>query len=758
MEYPGDATLDPKVRQRVLTAFSEAVRLYREGHNEESRTILRSINDVDPRFSPAQRLEQAIAAGAPVDLRQLIGDVTAHASADIEGLLVKARQALTEHDFAGAATLAQAVLRELPGHAEARQITVEAQARSRAAGDVEAHLSRARQALDAGLAEEARGFLRLAQNAQHDHPDIAVLERRLQLAAKPLDVQPEPEFEFEVFEPTSPTEGLAAAPPPAPPAGASEPAAPEPGEPRPVGASKTPGPVAAAPAAAAVPPALPPAPAPPASAPASTPVAAPAAPASPAAPRPTAVPAAPPAQVQTPPPPAPEAKFGPASAFTFDAAEPSAAPDFQSVGEPPAGTQPAAASAEDQEARVQSLLDQGQQEFDRGDFQAAIDSWSRIYLIDAHQPEAERRIEQARGRKEEAERLAEHRFYEAREAFEQGRWDDARGFCQEVLKLQPQHLEAHDLLLRLDTPAAPPPPPAPSLAEEDDLFRDDFVPARISSSGAVPAEPSAAAAKPARSRTAAVGKPRLAAGFPVTWLAIGAAVVVVLVAGVLLLRGKVFSGGAAAVTEAMTEADKLASSGRFQEAVQLLQSLQDQAEGEQANRVNQRLLDYRRKLRAKPSAPKGADLKPVQAALAAGNHVKALQLVREQLARVANDPELNRLQDEIVGYSSSIPALLDALDKRNWESARQLTSDLLRRHPEDVEAHRIWAASSYNFAVELLRKYQVAQAHDVLNELAKTEPDPQVVRLRDFAQSYLSRPADPRYKFFVDDLELRTPA
>ena len=712
MAYPGEPTLDPKVQQRILTAFAEAVRLYREGHNEESRTVLRSIADVDPRFTPAQRLEQAITAGAPVDLGQLIGEVTAHPGVDVEATVAKARQALAQRDFASALTSAQAALRELPGHAEARQIAIEAQTRQRATGDVDAHLVRARNALDAGLAEEARGFLRLAQNSDPTHPDIPALERRLQLAAKPLAVEPEPEFEFEVFEPPAPAAPPAPQPPPTP----LQPT-PQPGVPRP--------------AAAAPPPRAPHAPIPPAAAP-------------PPQPAPPVAPTAPAGAV-----------FPTAPAFAFD--EGGDLPPIEFGGG--AGAEaPAHAPAEDAATRVQALLDQGQQEFDRGDFHAAIDTWSRIYLIDAHHPEAERRIEQARRRREEVERLAEHKFYEAREAFDQGRWDDARALCQEVLGLQPQHLEAHDLLLRLETPAAPPPPPAATAAEEDDLFRDDFVPARISSSGASPAMAESVAAtaeEGAVARPAARTAPKRGKGVRFVWLAVGVGLLAVLAVAGFMLRGKVFSGSSGAVTEAVAEADRLSKAGRMQEAVQLLQSLQGQAEGDQATLVNQRILDLQRRLKARAAVPKSADVRPVREALAAGNHVKALTLVRDGLAASPGDAELNRIQSEIVAYSPLVPALADAAAKHNWESVRQLAADVMGQHPGDAEAQRLWAAGTYNLAVTLLRKYQVTQANELLLELEKTGDDAEVTRLQKFAKSYLARPVDPRYQFFVADLEFR---
>jgi tetratricopeptide (TPR) repeat protein len=698
MVYPGDDSLDPTVQQRVLTAFAEAVRLHREGHSEESRTILHSITDVDPRFAPAQRLEQAIAAGSPVDLGQLIGEVTAHAGMDVEGTLVKAHQAFGRRDFQEALALAQAVLRELPGHSEARQLALEAQARVRATGEIHTHITRVRDALEAGLTEEARGFLKLAKDLDPGNPEVAVLERRLELAAKPLATEAEPEFEFEVFEHVAET---AAVPPPLPVV-----AAPPPGAARP-------------------------SPEPP--------------------PHPTAPP---PPPVEAPPPRAAGGmqfdEGGGASAMEF---HPGLSEDFGAEPEP-------LSEAEEAAARVNALLEQGQEEFDRSDFQAAIDTWSRIYLIDAQHAEAERRIGQARRRRAELDRQAEQHFYEAREAFEQKRLDDARALCQKVLKLQPQHLEAHDLLQRLETPAAPPPPPAaPALAEEEDLFRDDFVPSTLAppvGGAAIPSAGPIAAPREAE-RVGRAPRARMALPFiPLPWLGVGVAVVVILLVAGFLFRGKVFSGGGGAVAEALAESEQLAKQGRLQEAIRLLQSLQGQAEGEQANQVSQRVLDYQRRLKAKAGPQPVAANKAVADLLAGGQRVKAARLLREGLEKVPGDPELLKLQSEITSYSPTIASLADAIGNRSWETVRNLAAQVLKEHPGDTEAQRIWSVATFNAAVLQLRKYQVAQGHDLLEQLAIASPDPEALRLKDLAKSYLSRPADPRYQIFVTNVELRT--
>ena len=71
------------------------------------------------------------------------------------------------------------------------------------------------------------------------------------------------------------------------------------------------------------------------------------------------------------------------------------------------------------------------------------------------------------------------------------------------------------------------------------------------------------------------------------------------------------------MAEALVESEQLARQGQLQEAVQLLQSLQGQAEGEQANQINQRVLEYQRRLKAKAAPPPVADSRIVADALAA---------------------------------------------------------------------------------------------------------------------------------------------
>jgi len=234
--------------------------------------------------------------------------------------------------------------------------------------------------------------------------------------------------------------------------------------------------------------------------------------------------------------------------------------------------------------------------------------------------------------------------------------------------------------------------------------------------------------------------------------AIGGMVLVLVFVG-LLLRGTVFSGGDQAASNAIAEADRLARAGRLQEAVTLLQNTE--AEGEAANRLNQKALEYARQLKAKSrpaSLPAAAEARRT---IAAGSHLKAYQTLQEGLAKVPGDPELELLVNEIAEYSPAIPPLAVAVRDKKWDQVSTLANQVLDRHPADAEADRLWRVATFNGAVAALRGYQVASAHRLLLQLAAKGDDPEVKRLVELSSSYLSRPVDPRYQIFVATIELR---
>jgi tetratricopeptide (TPR) repeat protein len=105
--------------------------------------------------------------------------------------------------------------------------------------------------------------------------------------------------------------------------------------------------------------------------------------------------------------------------------------------------------------RIAQLLAEGQSAFDAGDPQAAIDAWSRIFLIDIDHQEAARHIEQARKLKAENERQVEEIFHDGLNSLESGNLPGARRAFEQVLALQPSYLAAREYLQQIDDGIVP---------------------------------------------------------------------------------------------------------------------------------------------------------------------------------------------------------------------------------------------------------------------------------------------------------------
>jgi tetratricopeptide (TPR) repeat protein len=166
----------------------------------------------------------------------------------------------------------------------------------------------------------------------------------------------------------------------------------------------------------------------------------------------------------------------------------------------PLSTEPAAQLDTESQQRIDDLLAEGQQAFDGGEYQGAIDAWSRIFLIDIDHAEANKRIEEARKLKAEADRKVEEKFHEGLANLESGENDAAADSFRAVLEMQPSHLQARDYLEKLEAGEVPVPVEIPKPAEADS-FDGDPAAVDLEASGELDEKPTA---KPDRG-TKAVG-------------------------------------------------------------------------------------------------------------------------------------------------------------------------------------------------------------------------------------------------------------
>jgi tetratricopeptide (TPR) repeat protein len=487
MTYLGNSSLPPDVQQRIRSTFEHTLGLAEKGSRQEALLGCDFVLRMDPLFEPARRLQERLetasgplvvddlrrpeaapaapaaqppspppgvpssaatrpptspSAAPPAQLDPLWGDFDGLAAelpelpeAPARGpgrLREEFESLLAERRFQELQSRARQESAVVTGDLELQRMLSLAQERLEAGPYVSKFLLSAREALRNGNAVEASRLLEKAKSLDPTHPGIEELSAGLggapgvppgAMGGSGATLRREPEMH------TQPITGL---PRPA----AAFPAAASGAYANSTGAASS--------AAVARPAAV-------ASSPA---VAGPAAVAAPAglaslagasAPAGAASLAAVPAW--TPPP----ATASPLAAGAATA--PGSAPHL--VPQPPL---PPQIGDSESERRIQQLLAEGQTALEGGDPQAAIDVWSRIFLIDIDHQEAARRIENARRMKAERDRQVEETFHDGLARLEAHDLDAARHAFERVLELQPGHLPSREYLQQLDEgrlPAVP---------------------------------------------------------------------------------------------------------------------------------------------------------------------------------------------------------------------------------------------------------------------------------------------------------------
>jgi tetratricopeptide (TPR) repeat protein len=711
MTYPGNRELSAQAQERVLTAFRQAVRKLQEGGREEAIIALEFVLRLDPAFEPARNLQRQLESGSSeIDLSGIISQLQAPGTEETDHLLVSAVEDFNERRFLEAKGKVEKVLIDLPGHPEARQLSKEIDTALKSESQVAQYLTQAREALDGGDGEEAANFVMMAQAVDPHHPGIsaALAEIREAGVGSPA---------IGAFEPTK----GGAAPPP-------------------VSFDATDGSTA---------------------------------PSFDTGPDPYAS-----AREQS-------AGFGPAEGgggapeFDFAAPDSGIGGVAQGADQPNIAdlfgkeeaeqqatpdVQPAAAGDDEDERNIERLLKSGQDAFDTGDYHQAIDTWSRIFLIDPAHSQAREAIEQARQRDEEVGERVDHLMKEAEEARDGGRLDLARRHVHDVLSLRPDHIEAFDLKEQLDAgktkpPAGAPPVPPPSPAAGDvsldgldvDMF-DETAPEPETPRGDLFTD--ADYTTPVEPEMPSVGHRRL----PMLQIAFGALALLVVGLGIWfgsrMLSGRREAASHQVLERTMTRAEELFKGGHPQEAIQLLQGYP--ASDLDRARIEQRLARYRRALVPPTPTPIPEQATAAQAAYDDGRWLEAYELVEAGIEAHPHDGGLVELRERIASQEKRIPALVRARQKRDYETASNLARELLNTYPNQKGLRHELERDLFDLAVSELRGYNLTGAEGHLNDLLQLDPgDSEATRILEFVSSYKTRPADMQLRIFIASLKDR---
>ena len=709
MTYPGNPSLAGAVKDRVVSTFQQTLALFHQGRRDEVAAGCTLILQMDPTFEPARKLlDKTHNPSLPIDVDTLL-------PSDGRSPMELARQAMAERDFQRAIQITTDVLTDDLLNDDARILGDEAREKLEAAPFVEQFVRKCEQLIASGNANAAKAELEKARALDPTHPDIARLSRAV-----------------------SSREG--APPPPAPSFVVDD---------RPV---------------------------PPSGAGRST---------AQAADFGFAFEEEKPAQPSF-------ANFSfdsPAQSFSFDSpSAPAASADSSPFGgfsfespaltkEPVSGefdfaTASVVTNADDQK-KIEQYLSDGDRAAAAGDHQQAIDLWSRIFLIDVTNDQASERIEKAKAKRREMEEKVESLLARGLAAFDRGDTAKAHSDLSEVLRLDPSNFAAKEHLDRLgetvgEGPVARSNPYNPPSVTDDKLDIDFFEEPASGGyeSPLIPPDPGSVPPASASGKRAAVapskpaGERKLPMGLILTVL-----VLLVLGGGGWFAWTRFMNkpdADPAAAQQAFARASTLASRGKYDEAIALLQDIKptdpehDRAlvmisELQIKKSTSAQMIDgipaaqyYDQRLTAARTALDAHDFATAKAALEQAMRVKPLP------------PDMKAQYDAAQQQVAKLDAAKALFAERKYAEAISNLQSLLEQDPSNLNVSRLIVDAHFNMGAQALQEERVQDAVHEFDEVLKVTPDDELAkRSRDLAMRYDGEPKDLLYKIYVKYLPTR---
>src|SRR5688572_5794151 len=116
----------------------------------------------------------------------------------------------------------------------------------------------------------------------------------------------------------------------------------------------------------------------------------------------------------------------------------------------PAGPRRSEAHAGDDDTRIENLLVTGLDHYFAGEFEQAINLWTRVLFLDRNHDRARAYIDRARSAQAEQQRISEALVHEGLEAFDRGEVVRARALLSDALDQGASHDVALGVLGRID--------------------------------------------------------------------------------------------------------------------------------------------------------------------------------------------------------------------------------------------------------------------------------------------------------------------
>jgi tetratricopeptide (TPR) repeat protein len=708
MTYPGNPSLSTAVKDRVLSTFQQTVTLFKQGRMDEIAAGCNLILQMDPMFDPAKKLLEKTRNPG------LPLDVDSLLPRDSAADLVQARQAMADRDFERVVQITTEILTDDLMNDEARILADEARDKMEAAPFVDQFARKCEQQLGAGNVTGARNDLEKARALDPTHPAVvrmaqSIAAREAQPAARPFDASPS----FVVDDAQATGRGAAAAS--------------DFGftfeEEKPAQVASFEGFSFDSPAAAPDP--------------------------------------------------------GGFSGFSFDAPAAPAAPAFAPQAPAPAAstggfdfaTASISTSADDQK-KIDQFLADGDRALTAGDYQQAIDLWSRIFLIDVTNEQASDRIEQAKAKRRELDQKVDAPLSSAIAAFDRNDYDRARAGFEEVLRIDPQNAAAREHMGRLRDAAAAPPPPAPSyFAPSNDLDAGFFEEEELSGSYEAPLTPPDADAVPATDGKASKKSGATKAVQPSTGRKLPVGLIAAVVGVLVLALGGWFVWSRFMTTPAaepgasqtvLARAGALADRGKFDQAIAMLQDIQPGDPNH--DKALSMIADLQQKKSSSAQIMEGMPaaqfydqkISAARASLDGHDYAAAKRAFEEAMRVKPLPPELKPLYDSASQQVAKLDAARTLLAEGRYADAIGSLQPLLQADPDNKNIHRMIQDAHFNMGAVALQEEKLPDAIREFDEVLKVDPNDELARRsRDLAARYDGQPRDLLYQIYVKYLPLR---
>ena len=727
IEYGGNPSLASAVKERVTSTFQQAVELYKQRRLEEVIAGCGLILQMDPLYDPAKKLlEKARNPSSPVNVESLLSPAPSTSDA-----IAQARQAMAGRDFERVIQITTEILTNDLMNDEARILSDEAREKIESGPFVAQFIRKAEQHLASGNMAGAKAELEKARALDAGHPGLSPLEKQIQAGATP---PPAPTFDassFVVDTPAAPARGAAQAS--------------DFGftfeEDKNAAAGSAFGNFSFDNSGSA----------------------------------PAANPAAPATgfggfSFETPgQTPAANAPAG--SDFSFDTPVTSGTPSFGFDTPAPTATGAAeydfsTASIEtspDDQKKIEQYLADGDRAFEAGEYQQAIDLWSRIFLIDVTNDPASERIERAKAKRNEIESRAEDALAAGIQAFERKDFAAARARFNEVILADPNNSTANDYLQRINSGAAAPAPapvippsvvPAHTILDEDEPVG--------SYDSLAPPEPVKPAAKKAPVKAAPAP---VASGKKPTMLIAAAVAAVVLIAGGWFAWSKFMSEPAAdpAATRAIiSEATQLGQSGRYDLAISKLQDIKP---GDpQYDKALVLIADLQAKKNRASAMVDGRpaavfyqeNLAAARTAYDAHDYVSAKKSFEQAMRVKALPPDMKQAYDAAAQQVAKLQTARTLFAERKYADVVSSLTPMLQEDPQNKNIQRMIVDAHFNLGATALQEERLTDAAREFEEVLKSDPNDELARRSlDLAKRYDNQTRDLLYKIYVKYLPLR---